>query len=217
MMLEELRKQVSHYGKQMLADGLTRGTGGYISVRDPETGLICSTPSAVPYPEIEPETVLVTDLEGNIIEGTGKISSEWYVMSQVYKNRPDINALVHAHAKFCTVISALRIDLPAACFSLPIAGGPNVRCTAFHSFYSQDLADDIFDKMKDRKAVLMGNHGLLAGGNDLDEAYSVASTVEFCAEVFWMAKCAGEPVPLTDEEVEIQMADTKRYSSKARF
>ena len=216
-MLEELRKKVSDYGKRMFNEGLTRGTGGYISARDKETGLICSTPSAIPYLEIEPEDVLVSDVDGNIIEGNGKISSEWFVMSEVYKNRPDINALVHAHAKFSTVLSALRQDLPASCFSLPIAGGPNVRCTAFHSFYSQDLADDIFDKMRDRKAVLMGNHGLLAGGDDLDEAYSVANTVEYCAEIHWMALCAGTPVPLTEEETEIQIADTKRYSKKPGF
>ena len=216
-MLEELRKKVSDYGKRMFNEGLTRGTGGYISARDKETGLICSTPSAIPYLEIEPEDVLVSDVDGNIIEGKGKISSEWYVMSEVYKNRPDINALVHAHAKYSTVLSGLRVDLPATCFSLPIAGGPNVRCTAFHSFYSQDLADDIFDKMRDRKAVLMGNHGLLAGGDDLDEAYSVANTVEYCAEIHWMALCAGTPVPLTEEETEIQIADTTRYSNKPGF
>ena len=77
MLLQELREQVSKYGKCMLQEGLTRGTGGYISARDPESGLICSTPSSMDYMMIEAEDVIVSDVDGNIVEGKGKVSSEW--------------------------------------------------------------------------------------------------------------------------------------------
>ena len=212
MLLKELREQVAGCGVSMLEDGLTRGTVGYISARDPETGLICSTPSSVPYREIRPEDVIVSDGEGKIIEGSGKLSSEWNVQRDVFKNRADIHALVHTHSRYATTLSALRMDLPAASFTLCYANTGIVKCTDYHLFYSQDLADDILDKLQGSKAVLMGNHGLLATGADLKEAYNLALEMEFCAEVYWRAKCIGEPYILNDREVELQIKELYDYT-----
>lgn len=212
MMLKDLRQQVVFYGISMLDDGLTRGTVGYISVRDPQSGLICSTPSSVPYREIRPEDVIVSDVDGNIVEGKGRVSSEWNVQRDVYKSRDDIHALVHTHSRFATSISALRMDLPAASFTVCGSGAGVVKCTGYHTFYSQDLADDILDKMQGSRAVLMGNHGLLAAGVTLKEAYNLALEMEFCAEVFWRAKCIGEPVILTPQEVEEEIREMNYYA-----
>ena len=211
MLLEELRKQVAEYGVRMLEDGLTFGTVGYISARDPETGLICSTPSSVPYPDIRPEDVLVSDVDGNIIEGNGKISSEWCVQRAVYKMRDDIHALVHTHSKFASTLACLQVDLPAVYFSLPRCGGNDVKCTGYYDFYSQELADDIFEKMKDRMACLMGNHGALAAGSNLKEAYANAFELEFGSEIYWRARCIGQPYVLSEEEVQVQIANIYRY------
>ena len=212
MLLVELRQQVAAYGVRMLEDGLTRGTVGYISVRDPESGLICSTPSSIPYPSIHAEDVIVSDVEGNIIEGKGKVSSEWNVQRDVYKSREDIHALVHTHSPFATTISSLHIDLPAASFSLCYAGTGRVKCAGYHRFYSQELADDILDKLQGSKAVLMANHGMLATGKNLAEAYNLAQEIEFCSEVYWRARCIGEPYVLNEEEARLQIEELHVYS-----
>ena len=212
MLLEKLREQVAEYGLRMLKDGLTRGTVGYISARDPESGLICSTPSSVPYPMIHAGDVIVSDVDGNIIEGKGKVSSEWNVQRDIYKSREDIHALVHTHSRFSTTISSLHIDLPAASFSLCYAGTGLVKCAGYHLFYSQDLADDILDKLEGSKAVLMANHGMLATGNDLKEAYNLAQEIEFCAEVYWRASCIGQPYVLSEKEAELQIRELYDYS-----
>ncbi len=213
MLLQELREQVSEYGKRMLRDGLTRGTGGYIAARDPATGYIASSPSGVDYMKIDPERVLVTEPDGTIIEGEGAVSSEFLVVREVFKNRADIHGLVHSHSRFATVLASMRLELPAVCFTLPYAaGGENVRCTGYHSFYSMDLARDILSKLEGRKAVLMGNHGLLSAGASLKEAYQSAAEVEFCAEVYWRARCIGEPVILSSNEVETALKDSGRYA-----
>lgn len=212
MLLEGLRKEIVEYGIQMFDSGLTQGTGGYISARDPETGYICSTPSSMPYHDIKPENVLVTDVEGNIIEGIGKISSEWCVQRAVYKMRSDINALVHAHSKFATTLATLQMDLPVSFFSLSQCGGADVKCTGYYDFYSQELADDIFDKMNGRMACLMGNHGMLAAGTTLKEAYSNADVLEFSAEIYWRAKCIGQPYVLNQQEIEEIQASLYRYT-----
>lgn len=212
MLLQELREQVAEYGRRMLQEGMTRGTGGYICARDPETGLVCSSPSSMDYMKIRPEDVIVSDVDGNILEGTGTVSSEWNVIRDVLKNRSDIMALVHTHSRFATTISALRMDLPAASFTLPQCGGKEVRCTGYHSFYSQALSDDINEKMKDRMAVLMGNHGLLAASINLKNAYYLATEIEFSAEVYWRAKCIGEPYVLSQEECDEYMNDYHRYT-----
>lgn len=212
MLLKDLREQISYYGVRMLEDGLTRGTVGYLSVRDPESGLICSTPSSVPYPSIHAEDVIVSDVEGNIIEGRGKVSSEWNVERDVYKSRDDIHALVHTHSRYATTISSLHMDLPAASFTLCYAGSGIVKCAGYHLFYSQELADDILDKLRGSKAVLMANHGMLATGADLKEAYHLALEIEFCAEVYWRAKCIGEPYVLSEREAELQIQEIFEYT-----
>ena len=212
MLLKDLREQISYYGVRMLEDGLTRGTVGYLSVRDPESGLICSTPSSVPYPSIHAEDVIVSDVEGNIIEGRGKVSSEWNVERDVYKSRDDIHALVHTHSRYATTISSLHMNLPAASFTLCYAGSGIVKCAGYHLFYSQELADDILDKLQGSKAVLMANHGMLATGADLKEAYNLALEIEFCAEVYWRAKCIGEPYVLSEREAELQIQEIFEYT-----
>jgi L-fuculose-phosphate aldolase len=140
------------------------------------------------------------------------VSSEWNVQRDIYKSRDDIHALVHTHSKFATTLAALQLDLPAANFMLCNSGAGVIKCTGYHSFYSQELADDIIDKMQGCKAVLMGNHGMLVSGVTLKEAYNLAVETEFSAEVYWRAKCIGNPYILTEQEVDRQVEELYRYT-----
>ncbi len=210
MLMQSVREQIADYGRKMLKSGLTRNTGGYLAAFDRTLGLAAVTPSGTPYETMRAEDVVLVDLDGNIAEGTGKPSTEWPVIRKLFAGRADIDALVHPHSTFATTLSALRWELPAACFTTARAGGV-VRCCDFYNYTSEELADAIFEKMEDRYAVLMGNHGLLAAGTDIAQAYITAEEIEFGCEVYWRARCVGTPVPLTDDQLKEQLSALAKY------
>ena len=138
----------------------------------------------MPYDDIRPEDVVVVDLAGNVLEGTGRPSTEWLVPRTVFPVREDIDAIVHTplHLRHRHV----RPAVGGACRQLharPCRHG-NVRCTEFYNYTSQALADAILEKMEGRTAVLMGNHGLVGAGKSVKQAYTVAEEIEFCCEVY---------------------------------
>lgn len=201
MLLKSERVQVAAYGRKMIDSGLTKGTGGNISVYNREQQLIAISPSGLAYDKVQLEDVVILNLAGEIIEGERKPSSELEMHRIFYQRRSDINAVVHTHSPFASTIAALRWDLPAATYLLAFAGG-NVRCSKYATFATRQLAENAFEGMRDRKAVLLANHGLLAGGNDLLQAFNVAEEVEYCAEIYYRAKSIGDPVILPNEEME---------------
>ena len=210
MLLQSIREEIAEYGRKMLQLGLTRNTGGYISVCDRTENLIAITPSAMDYMAIRPENVIVATMDGKQVEGDGRLSTEWLVQQQIYQNRPEINAVVHTHSIFAITLSTLRREVPPANFTLCQVGG-NVRCTELHNYTSQALADDVLEKLKDRYAVLMGNHGLVACGPTLKRAFDLAEEIEAGCEVYWRACCIGTPVCLSEEQKAEQLGELAKY------
>jgi L-fuculose-phosphate aldolase len=100
-----------------------------------------------------------------------------------------------------TTLSCLNWDLPAVHYLVAFAGN-EVKCARYATFGSEELARSAFEGMKDRKAVLLANHGLLAGGKDLPFAFDLAEIIEFCAEIYYRSKCIGEPVIISTSEME---------------
>ena len=213
MLMQLQREQIAEYGRKMLADGLTRNSGGYLAAFDRENRLAAVTPSGMAYEQMRPEDVVVADLSGRVLEGNGRPSTEWPVIRKVFSCREDIDALVHTHSTFATTVSALRWELPAACFTTARAGGV-VRCCDFFPYTSEELAEATIEKLKDRYALLMGNHGLLAAGIDIPQAYITAAEVEFGCEVYWRARCVGQPVCLSQAQMAEQMQALARYYRK---
>jgi L-fuculose-phosphate aldolase len=200
MLLQQERESIAEYGRKLIAGGLTRGSGGNLSIYNPQAKLAAISPSGMAYDRIAPEDVVVVDLDGRTVEGERKPSTEMDMHLVFYRRRTDIRAVVHTHSPFAAAVAALRIDLPAANYLVSLAG-PNVRCSRYATFGTVELAESAFEGMRDRKAVLLANHGLLAGGGDLGEAYNVAEAIEFCAEVFCRARSMGEPIIIPDEEM----------------
>lgn len=199
----------------MITSGLTKGTGGNISIYNRKENLMAISPSGLDYFETQPEDVVVLNLDGEIVEGRRKPSSELEMHSIFYRKRDDILAIVHTHSPFATTISALNWDLPAASYLVAYAG-PNVRCAKYATFGTKELAEHAFEAMKDRKAVLLANHGLLAGAQDLANAFNIAEEIEFCAEIFYRAKCIGNPVILPEDEMNILVEKFKTYGQREK-
>ena len=206
------RQEVVDYCKLMMARGLTKGTGGNISIFDRGSGNMIISPSGIDYDVMTAEDVSVVDLNGNVLDGK-KPSSEFPMHAIFYNRRDDIDAIVHTHSTFATTISSLRWDLPAVSYLVAFSG-KNVRCASYATFGTQELAENAFEAMIDRQAVLLANHGLLAGASNIATAFAVAEEIEFCCEVYSRAKAIGEPVILDDVEMDVMAEKFKTYGQK---
>jgi len=112
LLLEEKRQVIVEYGKKLIAAGLTRGTGGNISVLDEKSKLMAISPSGMDYFETKPEDVVVMDLNGKIVDGFRKPSSEWRMHLIFYQKREDVGAVVHTHSMFATTLATLHWEVP---------------------------------------------------------------------------------------------------------
>lgn len=205
MLLEKERKEIVEYGKKLIETGLTKGTGGNLSVFNREKGLMAISPSGIDYFKIKLEDVVVLDLDGNKIEGDKSPSSEYDMHRIFYKNREDIDAIIHTHTMYATTIACLNWDLPPVHYMIALAG-VNVRCAKYATYGSKELAENAYEGMKDRNAVLLANHGMLAGAKDLANAFNTTEEIEYCAELYYRSKSIGDPVILSEEEM-IKMID----------
>jgi L-fuculose-phosphate aldolase len=215
MLLEKEREQVVEYGKKLITSGLTKGTGGNISVYNREAGLYAISPSGLDYFSTDPEDVVVMNLAGEVVEGARKPSSEWDLHRIFYENREELNAIVHTHSVYCTVLATNREGLPASSYLVAFAG-KDVRCAKYASFGTPELAREAYEAMEGRNAVLLANHGLVAGGSDLLHAFQTAEQIEFCAEVYVKARSIGKPVILPEDEMERMIERFCDYGQKSK-
>lgn len=210
MLMIEEREQVVEYGKKLVTSRLTKGTGGNLSIYNREKGLFCISPTGIDYFEIKPEDVVVLDLEGNIVEGDKQSSSEVEMHRIFYANREDIDAIIHTHTMYATTLACLNWSLPPVHYMVALAG-LDVRCAKYATYGTKELAQNAFEAMKDRYAVLLANHGLLAGAKDLANAFNITEEIEYCAELYYRTKAIGEPVILPEEEMKLMLEKFKTY------
>lgn len=217
LLLKEERQQVADYGRQLLADGLTRGSSGNISIFRPDKGLFAISPTGVPYEEVKAEDVVIVDLDGQIVDGHLKPSSELELHRIFYLKRDDILAVVHTHSPACAAYSCLRKTLPPFHYMIAVAG-PDVRCAEYASYGTPELADYAFEAMVDRKAVLLANHGLVAGGATIAQAYNVAAELEYMCDIYSIAKTfESEPVLLDKSEMDSMAERFKTYGQPQKL
>ena len=129
MIMEKERIEIVDYGKQLISRGLTKGTSGNISIWNPKEGLMAVSPSGIDYFEMTPEDVVIMQLNGSIYEGSRKPSSEYHLHSLVYRERPDVGAVVHTHSTYASIMSVLRESLPAVHYMIAITGVSQVPCS----------------------------------------------------------------------------------------
>lgn len=214
MLLQEIREEIVQYGQKAIEARLTKGTGGNLSICDRESGLMAITPSGIDYFKMTPEMIVLIDVQtGKIVDGNEVPSSECDMHRIFYKYRTDIDAIIHTHTTFAATISCLNWPLPALHYLVAFAG-VDVRCAKYATYGTVALAKNAFEAMKDRKAVLLANHGLVAGGANLAEAFSVTEEIEFCCELYYRTKCIGEPVILPNDEMERMLERFKNYGKR---
>lgn len=210
MRLREEREKIIHYGQKLVTAGLTKGTGGNLSIYNPKEKLVAIKPSGMDYFQIQLEDVVIVDLEGNIVEGNKTPSSEVNMHLVFYQRRTDIQAVVHCHSVFASTLACMNWPLPALHYLVAYAG-EDVRVADYATFGTKALAENAFSAMKDRKAVILANHGLLAGADTIENAFNTAEEIEFCCELYCRCKSMGAPVILSHEEMTLMADKFKTY------
>jgi L-fuculose-phosphate aldolase len=205
---EQARAALVRYGQKMVADRLVVGSAGNISVRLGDR--IVMTPTGINYDQVTAESVNVLDLDGTILAGTGQRSSEWPMHRKVYDLTP-ASAVVHTHSVFSVAVGTVCDEIPAVHYSVLRLGGPTVRVAPYTTFGSDGLAANVAAALEDRFATLLQNHGMIAYGSSLEDAYERAQLVEWLAEIYWRARLAGSPRILSRAELDAVREQARRH------
>lgn len=200
MLLKSLREQVLEACLQMLADGFSNISEGNVSARDPKSGLIAISPTAIPYLALRPKDVCVIDSTGKQIKGKWLPTSELTLHTAIYSRRPDVNAVLHTHASYANVFAATGQALPVVLTESAMLLGGEVPVAPYRTPGSVELAGVTADALGDGAAVLMAQHGLITVGDDLGSAYLATLAVEQCARVVCLARAMNAPLNLLPPE-----------------
>jgi L-fuculose-phosphate aldolase len=216
MLMEAERGAVVRFGLMMVQAGLTTGTGGNLSCRARDGGLVAISPSGIPYADMQPRDVVVVDLDGRRVEGDGKPSSETGFHLALYNHREDVGGIVHTHSVYATTLACLNWEIPPVHYLVGFAG-PKVPVAPYATFGTDALARHVRQTMgTDYRAVLLANHGLVAVGEDLPRAFDTAEEIEFVARVYCQARAIGDPVLLDDAEMQKVITKFKSYGRQAK-
>lgn len=206
---DDLCREIIEAARSIERVGLGVVTAGNLSARC-ETGILI-TPSGVPYPDLEPASLVELDVGGNIVAGKLKPSSEWRLHATVYAERPGVAALVHVHSPWATALACTRQDIPAFHYMVARAGGDSIRCAEYATFGSAELARNAVTALAGRRACLLANHGMVALGSTPRAALDLAREVEELAKQYALSRLTGEPVLLDEEEMRIILERFKTY------
>jgi len=209
-----LKKAIIATALAMNALGINRGKSGNVSARWKDGFLI--TPSGLPYDETRPADIVFVDRKG---KPTGKRppSSEWRFHHDIYLTRKDAQAVVHAHSSFASTLACVGKDVPAFHYIIAVAGGNSIRCAPYATFGTQELSDHALRALSDRKACLLANHGMIAAGDCLKHALTLAVEVEALCEQYWRALQIGKPAILSDAEMEVVLEKFRTYGKMQKI
>ena len=209
-MSEHLRQSLVDASREAEALRLNAGTSGNISVRTDKGMLI--TPTGVPSKSLRNEMIVEMDLDG-AWSGEMTPSSEWALHAAIYKARPEVQAIVHAHPDNCVALSCAREPLPAFHYMIAGFGGDDIRCSKYAAFGSPELAGVTVEAIEGRTACLLANHGMVAVGATVAEAFGRTVKLETLARQYILCRSFSQPVVLTpDDLVEVK----ERYKTYGR-
>jgi L-ribulose-5-phosphate 4-epimerase len=192
-MLEELRARVLKTAQTCAKSGLLVSTAGNFSARDAQTGLICITPGSYPYDIMKAEDIVVVDKDEKVVEGKLKPSSDTDVHCFIYRARDDIHGIVHTHPPYANAFGAVGKPILPLLGTVQALAGGEVPVTPFLHFGTKEAQQAMVEALKNRRAVILGGHGLTTVGRSIEMAYMVTQFVEEGARVYFIALQIGEP------------------------
>jgi len=186
----EKRQSIIDACRSMNALDINQGTSGNISLRH-NTGLLI-TPTSVPYETMQPEEIVFMDLDGSF-DPAQRPSSEWRFHLDILKARPEVNAVVHAHPPYSTILAIMGLEIPPIHYMIAVAGGDTIRCAPYATFGTQELSEHAVRALEGRLACLLEHHGMMAVGPSLAKAMWLAVEVETLARQYHGCLQIGTP------------------------
>jgi L-fuculose-phosphate aldolase len=207
----DARVRIIRTAQEMNRSGINQGKSGNLSSRWADGFLV--TPTGLPYDALAPDDITFVDSAGRH-RGARLPSSEWRFHHDIYRTRSDANAIVHAHAPYCTTLACLRRDIPPFHYMVAVAGGRDIRCAPYATFGTQALSDPALQALQDRQACLLAHHGMIALGADPGRALALAIEVEALARLYWQALQVQEPARLDDAEMARVLEKFRSYGQQ---
>jgi L-ribulose-5-phosphate 4-epimerase len=203
-MLEKLREEVARLHQELVRNNLVAWTSGNVSARDPETGLVVIKPSGVKYEDLTPEKMVVVDLQGNVVEGDFKPSSDTASHCYLYRNLPQVNGVVHTHSRYATAFAILGREIPCVTTAMGDEFGGPIPCGGFALIGGEEIGQKAYEVLRDSRspAVLLQNHGVFATGASAEAAVKAAVMTEDNAAIVWTALQLGDALPIAPEDVD---------------
>ncbi|MBR1194877.1 class II aldolase/adducin family protein [Bradyrhizobium sp. AUGA SZCCT0274] len=192
------RQSIIDACRSMNALGINQGTSGNISLRH-DTGMLI-TPTSVPYETMQPEQIVFMDLDGSF-DAAQRPSSEWRFHLDILRARPEVNAVVHAHPPYSTILAIMGLEIPPIHYMIAVAGGDTIRCAPYATFGTQELSEHAVRALEDRLACLLEHHGMIAVGPSLSKAMWLAVEVEALARQYHGCLQIGTPRLLPKAEI----------------
>ena len=209
------RNQIIEYSLKLNSTNLSPLRSGNISLRGTENDIdgYLITPSGKKYESLKPEDIVFMDFnekEENKFS-TNKPSSEWRFHRDIYLNKKDAQAIVHAHSPHATAVSSHGKPIPPFHYLIALAGGDDIKCAEYATFGSEELSKNVIEALKNRSACLMSNHGQVAFGKNLEDAFELAQEIENICHQYTIALKLGQPKILSFEEMKKVLDKAKNY------
>jgi L-ribulose-5-phosphate 4-epimerase len=200
-MLEALREMVWRLHLELPKNNLVTWTSGNVSARDPTTGYVVIKPSGVRYEELQPEHLVIVDLQGQRIEGELKPSSDTASHLYIYRQRADVGGVVHTHSAYATAFAALGRPIPVCLTAMADEFGGPIPCGGFALIGGEQIGRVVVESIGDSPAVLLKNHGVFTIGTTAEAAVKAAVMVEDVARTVWLALQLGQPDEIPPKDV----------------
>lgn len=201
MLLPDIRAELARYAKKMYTSQLVQATQGNLSARDRESGLICVTPSGTDYDVLTAEDIVVVDEHGNVVEGERRPTTELAVHTLILRRRRDIHCVMHTHSPYATAFGVVYQSIPVVLSDSALYLGREVPIAPYHLSGTAEFAEHVARTLQDGSAVIWGNHGAMVVGADLPRTFAIAHALEDSAKVYAIAKRLGDPLLLSEEEI----------------
>lgn len=203
MLLPALREEVCRLHAELPKNNLVAWTSGNLSARDPETNLVVIKPSGITFANLTPENMVVVDINGKIVEGDYKASSDTASHCYIYRQRPDVFGVVHTHSRYATAFAVLGRGIPCLTTAMGDEFGGPIPCGGFALIGGEEIGALVVETLKDSKSpsCLLQSHGVFAIGKSAEAAIKAAVMTEDNAAIVWLASQLGTPLTISDEDI----------------
>jgi L-ribulose-5-phosphate 4-epimerase len=203
-MLEKLKEELVQLHLELPKNNLVAWTSGNVSARDPETGLVVIKPSGIKFPDLAAENMVVVDIDGKIVEGDFKASSDTASHCYIYRHMPQVNGVVHTHSRYATAFATHKRPIPCITTAMGDEFGGDIPCGGFALIGGEEIGQVVVETLKDSRspACLLQSHGVFTVGPTAEKAVKAAVMTEDNAAIAWASLLMGDPLTIAQADID---------------